>query len=311
MMRHCLAATFSLLLIQGVLGQPMGDAATTLTLERVASGLVFPEGPAWHPENYLLFSDVHGSRIYSLQNGTQESWLTFEAPRKTNGLAVAPDGRTLYACGHGELALLGIDLDTRAVDTLTTGCDGRSFHNVNDLAVTSAGVVYFTDPKWGPKGGDRQGVYRYDPSSRQTTLAASMTEQPNGIALSPDGRFVYVARSGGNDLWRYTISADGALSGGAWTKLPPGTQPDGMAVDADGNLYVCGAGDGHVHILDAEAKHLTAFKVFDRMATNCTFDPRNIRSAEKVLYITGGGRGKGTEGEVYRARIRLKETLQN
>lgn len=268
-------------------------------MEKVAGDLVFPEGPVWHPDGFLLFSDVHNATIEQLQpGGGSRPWL--DKGIKTNGLILSNDAKTLYACCHSELQLLAIDLQTRAVTVLADGYNGRKFHNVNDVAVDAEGNVYFTDPKWGAKPGDVQGVYCWSRGGK-LTLAATVDKQPNGLVVSPDQKWLYVARTGGNDIWRFPLQGGGVLGEGKkWAQLDPTAGPDGMTVDRKGNVYQTQAGDGKVTVISPEGKVLHQFKVFDRMATNCEFEGKN----ESILYVTGGGRGKEEKsGAVYRVRL--------
>jgi len=266
-----------------------------IKIEKVAEGFVFPEGPVWHPDGYLIFSDVHGATIEKVKpGGGSETW--FSKGRKTNGLIMSPDKRRIYACCYSERELLAIDVKTRDYRVLTSRCAGREFNNVNDVAVDNADNVYFSDPNWSPKPGDIQGVYRYSPDG-MTTLAAEVKLQPNGLVVSPDQKWLYVDRSGGHDIWRFKHNADGSLSDGVqWVKLEPDAEPDGMTIDSKGNLYVAQAGNGKLCVLAPDGTVLRLVKVMERMATNCEF----AGGDEKTLYVTGGGKQGEHVGAVYK-----------
>ena len=272
-----------------------GDMSNNIRVEKVADGFVFPEGPVWHPDGYLIFSDVHGATIEKVfPEGGSEIW--FSKGKKTNGMIMSPDGRRIYACCYSEREMLEIDPWTREYRVLTNRCDGREFNNVNDVAVDAADNVYFSDPNWSPKPGDIQGVYRYSPDGH-TTLAAPVDLQPNGLVVSPDGQWLYVDRSGGHDIWRFRHAPDGTLSDGIqWVKLEPDAEPDGMTIDSRGNLYVAQAGNGKLCVLSPEGKVLHLVRIMDRMATNCEFAGKD----EKTLYVTGGGRQGERIGAVYK-----------
>ncbi|MGI8907648.1 MAG: SMP-30/gluconolactonase/LRE family protein [Candidatus Sumerlaeaceae bacterium] len=273
-------------------------------VEKLADGFVFPEGPVWHPDGYLIFSDVHANMIVKIRpEGGAEPWINFDAPRKTNGMILSNDRKKIYACGHGELAFLEIDAATKGMRVVSRDHNGRPFCNVNDVAMDSAGHVFFTDPKWGSKPGDVQGVYLVNPDDGTTTLAIELDQMPNGLVVSPDQKWLYVARSGGDDIQRFRIQADGKLTDQIqWMKLDSKSQPDGMSIDRAGTLYVCQAGDGRVHVISSEGKTVRYVKVYDRMCTNCEFEnpgPGGVGDG-RVLYVTGGGMAHVKSGAVYK-----------
>lgn len=268
----------------------------TIKVEKVADNLVFPEGPVWHPGGFLLFSDVHGKTIQKLKSEAgSEPW--FDRGKKTNGLIMSNDGRRIYACCHSDLELLEIDAVTKEFKVLVNGFKGRPFNNVNDVAIDAKGNVFFTDPKWGPREGDIQGVYRLRPNG-DFDLAAKLDQQPNGLVVSPDQKWLFVGRSGAHHIYRFKLGATGELSDGAvWGDLAKGDEPDGMTVDSKGNLYVALAGTGKLRVLSPEGKTIHHIPIVDRMATNCEFQPG---TNEKVLYVTGGGKDGQRIGGVWK-----------
>lgn len=279
---------------------PLAAETTTMTegvkIEKVDDGRQFPEGPVWHPDGYLLYSDVYGATIQKIvPGGPSEPWL--DAGLKTNGMIMSPDGARILACCHGDLTFLAIDARTREVTVLAAERPGGGkFNNVNDAAVGADGVIYFSDPKWGAKPGDPQGVYMIKPDGT-VALAAPVENQPNGLVVSPDQKWLYVARSGGHDIWRFPRNSDGTLGEGArWVDLGAPSEPDGMTFDSRGNLFVCQAGDGHVRVLSPEGDTLARIPVFTRMCTNCEFEG----GSDTVLYVTGGGAQNKTNGAVYK-----------
>lgn len=280
------------------------DLQDGVRVERLADGFDFPEGPVWLPDGFLVFSDVQDGKIVKINpEGGSESWLTFDPPRKTNGMILSNDRKKIYAAGDGEHALLEVNVAVKSVRLVSKECGGRAYNSVNDIAVDASGHVFFTDPKWGSKPGDLQAVYRYDPADGTTTRAVELDNQPNGIVVSPDQKCLYVDRTGGDDVWRFGLAADGTLTSGAqWVKLDPKSGPDGMSIDQYGNLYVCQAGDGRVHVISAAGKTLRYVKVFPSMCTNCEFEkPANGGVGDgRVLYVTGGGLAKQKVGAVYK-----------
>jgi gluconolactonase len=272
--------------------------AEEVKVERVADNLVFPEGPVWHPQGYLLFSDVHDATIQRLKaQGGTETW--FDKGIKTNGLILSNDGKKIYACCYSHRSLLEIDLLSKEYKVLANNYDGRVLNNVNDVAIDAEGNVYFTDPKWGAKAGDVQGIYCYTREGL-LGLAAEVELQPNGLVVSPDQKWLYVGRSGGHDIWRFRLGESGQLSEGKqWHKLEAGAEPDGMTVDSKGNLYVAQAGNGKICVLSPDGEQLYLIKIVDRLATNCEF----AGSDESVLYVTCAGKRELKQGAVYKVKF--------
>ena len=269
--------------------------AQEVKIEKVADNLVFPEGPVWHPDGYLLFSDVQDATIQKLKpEGGTETW--FSKGKKTNGLILSNDRTKIYACCYSERELLEIDLKTKECKVLAKEFNGRELNNVNDVGIDAEGNVFFTDPKWGPKENDVQGIYCYSKDGI-LTLAAKVDNQPNGLVVSPDQKWLYVDRSGGDDIWRYKLGKNGKLSEGIqWVKLEPGAEPDGMTIDSKGNLYVAQAGNGKVCVISPEGKILQLIQVVPRLTTNCEFQGDN----ESILYVTCGGKQGQRLGSVYK-----------
>jgi gluconolactonase len=264
------------------------------SVKQVASGLVFPEGPVWHPDGFLLFSDVHGGTIEKLVgDGRTETW--WKTGKHTNGLIMSPDKKKILACCYSERELLEIDAWDKSYRVLAAECCGRPFLNVNDVAVGEDGVIYFSDPTWDSTSGLIQGVYAVFPDGR-VKLAAEVPYQPNGLVISPDQQRLYVARSGAHDILCFHKERGGEISGGmVWTKLFHGAEPDGMTIDSRGNLYVALAGTGQLAVIDSKGRCLEVFDICGRMATNCEFHGDD----EHLLYVTGGGRRGSREGGVW------------
>jgi gluconolactonase len=267
----------------------------TQKLEVLASGLNWSEGPVWSPAlGAVLFSDVPENHVLKWKEGEglsvylKPSGFTGVGPYSrepgSNGLTLDAQGQ-LCSCEHGD----------RRVSVLTKGggkrtladrFEGKRFNSPNDLCFDRAGNLYFTDPPYGlPKGpSDTEtreipwnGVYRVTPDGTVTLLTKEMTF-PNGIALSPDQKTLYVAQSDGKAaLWKaFPILEDGTLGASRIladvTAMAQSGQHkggcDGMRVDTTGHIWA--TGPGGVHIMTPEGKLL------GRIATympngNCTF----------------------------------------
>ena len=257
-------------------------------LEVLAEGHIWTEGPVWVPRDggFLLFSDIPRNRVYKWQQGKGES-IFMEPSGGTgkdaallkepgsNGLLLDPAGR-LVLMEHGDRRVSRLDSwDGKGKTTLADRYKGKRLNSPNDGAFKSNGDLYFTDPPYGrglkePKGGDEFpgrdldfcGVYRLSKDGELTLLTKEMSK-PNGIAFSPDEKTLYVANSDpAKPIWMsFPVKDDGTLGDGKvfydatkWVgKDKPGL-PDGMKVDAKGNVFA--TGPGGVLVLTPEGKHL-------------------------------------------------------
>lgn len=231
-------------------------------IEKIADGFRFTEGPLWLGDGRLWFSDVQGNVVREWSprgvaeilkpggfDGTGAPEGAFIGP---NGMAAAPDGAVLL-CQHGNRRIATVGRD-RKVTTLVDKFDGRRFNSPNDLVYRSDGSLYFTDPPYGLSGGDKDpakeqpfnGVYRFA-SGKVSVLVKDLT-RPNGIALSPDEKVLYVANSDPErKLWmRYDVQPDGSVANGkVFADVTSDTAdglPDGLKVDSRGNVYATGPG---------------------------------------------------------------------
>jgi gluconolactonase len=249
-------------------------------VERLAGQFDWSEGPTWlKSENSVVFSDVPMNQIYKW-NATEglsvymyPSGYTGTTARAgepgSNGLTTDTQGRLVLA-EHGDRRIARRETDGKKT-TLADNYDGKKFNSPNDLVYDSKGNLFFTDPPYGLEGRlsdpkkelDFQGVYRLSAAGELTLLARDL-KFPNGLALSPDEKTLYVAVSDPeNAIWMaYDLSADGKVSNGrvffnATSMVPDKSRPglpDGMKVDKDGNLWA--TGPGGVLIFNPKGKHL-------------------------------------------------------
>lgn len=217
------------------------------TVRKLASGMKFTEGPAWTNAQggWLVFSDIPANELKKWTNGG--GLTTYRTPSNhANGNLFDAEGR-LVSCEHGSRSVTRTDQDG-LVETLVMSYDGKKFNSPNDLAITKAGIIYFTDPFYGlgqrPKEQGGQFVYRFDPTTKDIKPVITEIDMPNGIAFSPDEKLLYVADSGKTkDVRVYPVKPDGTVGEGkVFCHLDNGA-PDGIRVDADGRLW-SSAGDG-------------------------------------------------------------------
>jgi gluconolactonase len=254
------------------------------SLERVATGFRFTEGPVWlAEETCLLFSDIPGNQIFKLKPNGQV--VTFRQPSgNANGLAQDREGR-LIACEHSNRRVTRTEKDG-SIAVLADQFQGKKLNSPNDVVVKSDSAVYFTDPSCGIKSDQQeqpiQGVYRLSPDGEQLTIVADDFEKPNGLAFSPDEKKLYVGDSQRRHIRVFDVQGDGTLSKSRiffdMSSRVPGS-PDGMKVDVCGHIYC--TGPRGVWIFDAEGNHLGTI-VTPETAANCAWGDDDGRG----LYIT-------------------------
>ncbi len=230
-------------------------------VEKVADGFLFTEGPVWHPDGYLLFSDPNANTIYRWAPDGQVSVFRTKSGYTgvdvgeygqpgSNGLTLDADGR-LTVNEHGNRRVVRFERTGR-LDVLADRYEGKRLNSPNDLVYRSDGTLFFTDPPFGlPKFGDDprkelafSGVYCVRDGALR--LVTRDLQGPNGIAFSPDERFLYV---GNWDLkrivvMRYEVGADCAATSGRvfadFTREGGEDAIDGVKTDQQGNVYISG-----------------------------------------------------------------------
>lgn len=265
---------------------------TDIKIEHLAHGLTWTEGPAWSArDNYLIFSDTPADRLYKWVPG-QEPAVFREHAGGPSGNAFDQEGR-LYTCEARARRVTRTD-KKGAVEVLADRFDGKRLNAPNDLVVAKNGHVYFTDPAFGSQQDHREldfyGVYHLPPRG-PLKLAAKWTTRPNGIALSPNGRVLYVVDSDEGNVRAYDLDRAGDASNErvAIAKIPG--VPGGIRTDEKGDLYVAGKGIG---IYSADGKLLHTIEL-SGPASNCGFGEADF----KTLFLTTGP-------EVFRVRLGVK-----
>lgn len=279
-------------------------------LEVLAEGHIWTEGPVWVPRDggFLLFSDIPRNRIYKWQEGKGES--VFLEPSGYTGAATnlkEPGSNGLLLDAHGRLLLMEHgdrrvarldDWNSKTKTTLAHRFENKRLNSPNDGAFKSNGDLYFTDPPYGRMLKDSKaeefperdldfcGVYRLSKDGKLTLLTKEMSK-PNGIAFSPDEKTLYVANSDPNrPIWMaFSVKDDGTLGKGKvffnaaklMAKDRPGL-PDGMKVDAKGNVFA--TGPGGVLVFTSAGNHLGTIATGVPTA-NCAWGGDG-----SVLYVT-------------------------
>jgi gluconolactonase len=290
----------ALLLVPAAVGAqvppPPEGAPTTPALKRlldqdqvasVADGFQFAVGAFWHRLGFLLFADAPRSRIHRWD--PRGGLNVFREP-SDNAVAFAldPQGH-LLAAEQAERRISRTEDDATTI-TLVDRFEGKRLNSPNDLIVAADGAVYFTDPPYGLPGQtqgkelDFQGVFRLAPDGHLTVISREMP-RPNGIGLSPDGRTLYVTDSERGELRAFTLRNDGSALGSRrlaeinpWKASVHGVA-DGLALDADGHVYV--AGPGGVWVFAENGGRLGVIPT-PETPSSCAFGD----SDGKSLYIT-------------------------
>lgn len=272
---------------------------------KIADGFEWTEGPVWDKKDgSLLFSDIPRNSIYKLKEGqlslymhpsgyTGRSQFTGKEPG-SNGLTFDKNGH-LTVCQHGDRRVVRFD-ENKQERPLAESYDGKRLNSPNDLVFNSVGDLYFTDPPYGLplRGKDParelpfSGIYRV--KNGELDLLCKDLKTPNGIAFSPDEKFLYVSNSGelGTDdrpaWYRFPLNEDGTLGtkelffdASPLKAVLPGS-PDGLKVDKLGNLYCCGPGG--LYIFSPDAKLLGVVE-FGTPTSNC-----NWNEDGSTLFIT-------------------------
>jgi gluconolactonase len=278
-------------------------------LERIATGFDFTEGPVWARDGALLFSSPNTNVIYRWKDGrltvfrTKSGYTGVDISRYhqpgSNGLTFSPGDGLLTMCQHGNRRILRVNPhgDTAV---LADRFEGRRLNSPNDLVYRSDGTLYFTDPPFGLADPSEQelefnAVFRV---SGDTICSEVIDlEGPNGLAFSPDEKWLYVGnwQDDRKVVMRYPVAADGSLGAGQlfhdMTAARGEDAIDGVKVDTVGNVYACGPGG--VWILNPGGELLGVLELPEA--------PHNLAFGDEdsqTLYITA-------ETSVYRIRLQI------
>ncbi|WP_294391055.1 SMP-30/gluconolactonase/LRE family protein [uncultured Sphingomonas sp.] len=281
--------------------------APNVAIETIATGMQWAEGPVWVRDGgYLLFSDPpaniirrwsrnDGASLFLQPSGTAGLDPALVREAGSNGLALDRQGRLLIANSGGR-SIDRLDLRTRTRTVLVDRYQGKRFNSCNDMTLSRTGAIYFTDPPYGFAKGDesplkevaQNGVYRWTEGGAAVLVTGALT-RPNGLALSPDERRLFVSNSDEKDRRIVAIDLDaaGLPSGAPRTFLDasalsgPGN-PDGMKIAADGTMFC--SSPGGLWILTPEGERLGLIEHGAPIA-NCCFGEDG-----RTLFMTANDR---------------------
>jgi gluconolactonase len=269
------------------------------------------EGPAWDGKGNLYFTG--GGKI--TRRDSSGAIQVFRQPSGgANGLAFDAQGR-LVICEGGNRRVTRVESNGEST-VLADRYESMQFNSPNDLTIDSKGRIYFSDPRYGKRdtmemkdssGRLVEGVYRIDAPGKVTRVLSTEIERPNGLLVSPNDEYLYVADNNNNNvggarkLWQFRLRADGSVdraSGKLVYNWENGRGPDGLKMDREGRLYVAGGRSrpnlpyesvekfkGGIYVLSAEGRLIEFVPVPDDEVTNCTFGGPDL----KTLFITAGG----------------------
>ena len=228
------------------MNEALSSILETTEAQRVATGFVFTEGPLWHPEGFYYFVDVRSSVLYRMTPGRAPE-VVRDKTGGGNGTTFDLQGR-LILC-EGENRRVTRTASDGRIEVLMDRYEGKRLNRPNDVVCKSDGSIYFTDPGLRVPLAERElphaGVYRVAPDG--TTNLVADFEYPNGLAFSPDERFLYVA----NTRWAQYIHVLELDNSGTMVRRRIFADmssdekegvPDGMKVDVEGRVYCTGPG---------------------------------------------------------------------
>jgi gluconolactonase len=274
-------------------------------IEKLAEGFGWAEGPIWVKSGgYLLFTDVPGNKMWKWSDkgglekfldpsGAASVDLTIWREAGANGLAIL-DANTILLADTGNRGIQKLDLKSKKKTPVAMTFEGKKFASPNDVTRMKNGVLFFTDPPYGFKKFDEapereikfNGVYRVAKDGTVTVIEKEL-HRPNGVALSPDERTLYVAQSEPTKaiIMAYSLDADGNVTDKKLfhdatdlvAKDAPGL-PDGLTVSSDGTIFT--SGPGGILVLSKEGKRLGRIRN-GKATANCKFGDDG-----KTLYLT-------------------------
>lgn len=250
-------------------GEPTEWVRVTRPGQRLHS---FLEGPCFDAQGHLWLVDVPYGRIFRV--GPDGGWTVAHAyDGEPHGLARLADGA--FAVTDDRRGVLRLDRGG-AMTPLVTGVNSENFRGLGDIAAGPDGSLWFADPGRSSLSDPTGRLFRLRPGAAAAEPALVNIPYPNGIALSPDGRFVHVAATRANAVWRLLADAPDPLlpMTGVFLNLSGGLGPDGLAIDRHGRIAVAQAQAGRVYLFDALGDPLATIRLPEgRWTTSVAFAP--------------------------------------
>jgi gluconolactonase len=278
----------------------------------IAAGVCFLEGPAVDAIGNVFFSDISGNRILKMDPQGNVTTVRADSGR-TNGNTFDPQGRLISCEGAengpgGRRRIVRTDLATGKLEVLTERYKGKRYNSPNDVVVDLQGRIWFTDPLYAPDRSimehEHEAVYRIDPDGTvQRVIAQPAIGRPNGLAITPDGKTLYLVDSnyirpdGNRKIWAFDIAADGSASGQRQVyDFGRGRGGDGMRLDTRGNLWVAAGVSAPrtanetadvptgIYVISLRGELLGRIPIPEDVITNLAFGGPD----KKTLFVTAG-----------------------
>ena len=274
----------ALLLIAAFSLTVRGQNFFKVDITKLGDGYGFTEGPAWSKDGYLVYSDTANDRLVK--------WIPGQAPETYREDAHGPSGNAfdaqgrLYTCETRARRITRTDKNGR-IEVLAERWDGKRLNAPAGIAVSNSGQVYFTDPAFGYQSDHREldfyGIYHIPPKGPMQ-MVAKASGRPHGIALSPNGRILYVSNADEHNVRAYDLDRSGEASGERVLISNIAGVPGGISVDEKGNLYIAAKG---VAIYSPEGRLLHTIEMRDP-ASACAFGEADMKSlfvsARRAIY---------------------------
>lgn len=260
-------------------------APVKIEAHAVATGFEFTEGATLGPDGAIYFSDIPNRKVHRFDPQTEQVSVFMEDSGGSNGLHWDAEGR-LVLCADRDRKVTRRQ-EGGDVEVLVEHYNGKKLNSPNDLDLDAEGGIYFTDPSWKNPSEleqDKQGVYYLAPGSGEAVRLIDDLKRPNGVAVAPDGKTLYVADNDAGLVMAYDIVEPGKTSNPRVFAQPGGKGgPDGMTTDRRGNLYAAWFSANTVYVWNAEGEPVATIAFGPDQPSNV-----ELTADEDTIYITGG-----------------------
>jgi gluconolactonase len=248
-------------------------------LVKVAEGINFPEGPAWDGKGNLFVSSCLGGYIVKITRSESSIFIDSGSTilKQTNGLTFGKDG-WLYGCDFGAGAVIRISPD-KEIEVVSPGFNGQRFNTPNDLAFYRNGDLFFSDPDSDQPDGR---LFRLNLGSGELRMLLDSLHYPNGLVFSEDWKTLFLSESAKNRVLKLELDDNGNIISHTVFIDLPGGEPDGLALDIEGNLYVAHFEGAMVYVVNPSAEIIEKIKMPGIECSNVEFGGEDM----KTLFIT-------------------------
>lgn len=265
---------------------------------KVAENQKFPEGPAWNGNDAIYSSNCYGDWITRISNSKADTFIIKPTKPfnfgKTNGLTFDKEGN-LFVCDYGEGKILKINKKGETT-IYADGYLGEKFNRPNDLAFDKYGNLYFTDPKSYDKNLLDGRIFMIEKKSKKVILIWDCLAFPNGIAFSKDGKNLFVCESAKNRILKFDVMKNGRIKNQTVFIELPGGDPDGIAFDIKGNLYVAHFGGQAIIVISPSGEIIKKIQTPGKKPSNIEFAGHDMRD----LFLT-----EDETNCVYKTRVEI------